>query len=202
MQGTFTSSGLLSVKKIRPANAPLLWRLKNILRWQFIHGWLAVFVGVPLAKAFGLATMYGKLEALLIKANGEKINYGVLGYRVVTTAYVNFISLMLVTDATTIGDFKYHDSGVGATAENVTDTDIQTTDGESRVAGTQVNNTANTYTSVGTISYTTTKAITEHGLFNASTGVTLMDRTVFSAVNVVSGDSIQFTYTLTNTAGS
>jgi len=31
--------------------------------------------------------------------------------------------------------------------------------------------------------------------------VTLLDRTLFSAVNVVNGDSIEFTYTLTVTAG-
>jgi len=57
------------------------------------------------------------------------------------------------------------------------------------------------YVSVGTISYTTTKAITEHGLFNTADSTVLMDRTVFSAINVVDGDSIQFTYTLTVTAG-
>jgi len=55
---------------------------------------------------------------------------------------------------------------------------------------------------VGTIAYTTTKAITEHGIFNDPTAGTLMDRTVFSAINVVSGDSVQYTYTLTLTAGS
>jgi len=44
--------------------------------------------------------------------------------------------------------------------------------------------------------------VTEHGLFNASSAGTLMDRTVFSAINVVNGDSIQFTYELTATAGS
>jgi len=55
---------------------------------------------------------------------------------------------------------------------------------------------------VGTISYTTTKAITEHGLFNAATAGTLLDRTVFTVINVVSGDSIQFTYELECAAGS
>jgi hypothetical protein len=54
---------------------------------------------------------------------------------------------------------------------------------------------------VGTISYTTTKAITEHGLFSKATGTTLMDRDEFAAVNVVNGDSIEFTYELTLTSG-
>jgi len=107
----------------------------------------------------------------------------------------------LQTETSVWGDFKFHDSGVGTTAENVANTDMETTDGESRATGTQTEGTSVEYKSVGTISYTTTKAITEHGLFNASTGVTLLDRTVFTALNVVNGDSIQFTYTLTWTAG-
>lgn len=132
---------------------------------------------------------------------GFKTNLGVLGYRVVTNAFVNFVVDQLQTESSVFGDFKFHDSGVGTTAENAADTAIETTDGESRATGTQTESAANAYRSVGTISYTTTKAITEHGLFNDSSAGTLMDRTVFSAVNVVNGESIQFTYTLTLTAG-
>ena len=66
--------------------------------------------------------------------------------------------------------------------------------------GTQVAST-NTYTSVATTTYNATKAITEHGLFNASSGVTLMDRSKFAAINVVDTNQIQWTYVLTLTAG-
>lgn len=59
----------------------------------------------------------------------------------------------------------------------------------------------NIYKSVGTVSYTSTKAITEHGLFNKATAGTLLDRTVFSAVNVVSGDACEFTYEYTVSTG-
>jgi hypothetical protein len=107
----------------------------------------------------------------------------------------------LQTETSVFGDFKHHDSGVGTTAENVANTAMETTDGESRVSGTQTEGAANVYVSVGTISYTTTKAITEHGLFNDPTAGTLLDRSVFSAVNVVSGDSIQFSYSLTVNSG-
>jgi hypothetical protein len=146
--------------------------------------------------------MTGNLRARLVKPDGEVINYGVLGYRVVTTAFVNEMVDQLQAEDSTWGDFKYHDSGEGGTGENITDTDIETTDGESRVAGTQTEDDADDYQSVGTISYTSTKAIVEHGLFNASTAGILMDRTVFSAINVGNGDSIQFTYTLNCAAGS
>jgi len=120
---------------------------------------------------------------------------------VVTTAFVSFVVDQLQTETSVFGDFKFHDSGVGTTAENAGDTIIETTDGESRATGTQTEASATVYKSVGTIAYTTSKAITEHGLFNDATAGTLMDRTVFSAINVVSGDSVEFTYQLTVSAG-
>jgi hypothetical protein len=202
MIGQTSMSGALSAKLIRAKRASLKWRLSNVLRWAYIKGWLAVKVGTPIAKAFGLFSAVATLEGKVIKADGEVINYGVLGHRVVTTAFVNFMVDQLQTETSAWGDFKYHDSGVGTTAEDVGDTAMETTDGEDRVAGTQVEGDPNQYRSVGTIAYTTTKAITEHGLFNTTDSATLMDRTVFSAINVVNGDSIQFTYTLTCTAGS
>lgn len=47
---------------------------------------------------------------------------------------------------------------------------------------------------VGTATATGTIAITESGVFNAASAGTLLARQVFTAVNVVSGDSIQFTW--------
>ena len=202
MNGTANFSGALSAKLIRAKRAPLSWQVSNVLRPAFIKGWLAVKVGTPIAKGFGLLSAVATLEGRLIKADGEVINYGVLGHRVVTTAFVNFLVDQLQAETSVFGDFKYHDSGVGVTAENAADTAMETTDAEDRVAGTQVEGDPNQYRSVGTIAYTSTKAITEHGLFNHLTTETMMDRTLFSAINVVSGDSIQFTYTLTCTAGS
>jgi len=118
----------------------------------------------------------------------------------ITTAYVTYLALMHQTDATGIGDFKYHDSGIGTGDEAVGDTGLGTPWGGARDTGTQVAST-NTYTSVATTTYNATKAITEHGLFNASSEGTLMDRTVFSAINVVDTNQIQWTFTVTFTAG-
>lgn len=201
MNGRMAMSGKLATKVIRAKGPGLAWKLDNYLRRSFIKSLIGVYVVVPLGRMFGILTGYGKLEARLIRADGSVINYGLLSYRVVTTAFVNYVTDQLQTETSTFGDFKYHDSGVGTTGAAVGDTDIETTDGESRATGTQTESSANVYQSVGTISYTTSKAITEHGLFNASTSVTLMDRHVFSAINVVNGDSIQFTYSLTLTAG-
>lgn len=201
--GKVGMSGQLTAKKIARPKAPLSWRLRNTLRWAYIHGWLGHQVAHLYTRLFGAPVLLGKLSAVLIKADGTVVDYGVLGYRVVTTAFVNFLVDQLQTDTTEIGDFKYHDSGVDSTAEASANTAMGTTDGESRATGTQTEGaTANIYKSVGTISYTTTKAIVEHGLFSSASSTTLMDRTVFSTINVVSGDGIQFSYELTCTAGS
>ena len=200
--GITTPSGRLQARKIKAPRAPLLWYLSNWTRWGAIKGWLAYWVIAPFARLFGVATMIGKLEATLIRADGSVVRYGILGYRVVTTAFVNFVVDQLITETSVFGDFKFHDSGVGVTAENATDTDIETTDGESRATGTQTEDDADDYQSVGTITYSTTKAITEHGLFNIVTGGTMMDRTLFSSIGVDDTDSIQFTYTINIPAGS
>lgn len=201
MEGTIGSQGKLAVRKIARRGPSLAWKLANYTRPGFIKAWLGVFVVAPLARLFGIATAWGKLEAVLHKADGERICYGVLDYRLVTTAFVDFVTDQLQTETSAFGDFKYHDSGVGVTNPAITDVDIETTDGESRATGTQTESAHNVYVSVGTISYTTDKAITEHGLFNASTSGVLMDRSEFAAINVTNGDSIQYTYSFTIAAG-
>lgn len=201
VNGNVQMSGNVGIRVIRAPGPGLGWKLRNMLRWAFVWGWLTNLGAMAFSALTGVPTLTAELRAVLVRGDGSRVNYGLLSRRVVTTAFVNFVVDQLQTETSAFGDFKYHDSGVGTTAENVANTDMETTDGESRVAGTQTEGAANVYVSVGTISYTTTKAITEHGLFNASTAGTLMDRSVFSAVNVVNGDSIQFTYSLTVNSG-
>ena len=144
-------------------------------------------------------SFYAELSAIIIQSNGIRLDLGVLSRKVVTNAGVQFLRdcFMNTSEAENI---NWHDSGTGTGAEAVTDTTI-TAAGPARVSGTQSTPASNQYRSVGTIAYTSTLAITEHGLFTASTSGTLWDRSVFSAINVVNGDSIQFTYTLTINAG-
>lgn len=201
MQGEMRSHGKLMVKHIRPPGPGVAWHLRNRLRWEWVLGWLGWHMARGLTALTGIPTMTGQLSARLFRADGSVVNYGVVGRRVVTTAFVNFVVDQLQTETSVFGDFKYHDSGVGTTAAAITDTAIETTDGESRATGSQTESAANVYRSVGTISYTTTKAITEHGLFNDASAGTLLDRHVFAAINVVSGDSIEFTYDYTVSSG-
>lgn len=191
-------SGNLRTKVIRAPKAPLRWRLANAFTRQYLKGRFFAWLAHQFSHFTGILTVHSTLSARLVKVDGSVVNYGIVSYRLVTTAFAEFAVDNLVADTTEWGDFKYHDSGVGTTPAAIGDTDIETTDGEARATGTQLEGaSADIYRSVGTINYTTTKAITEHGLFSKATGTTLMDRHVFGAINVDNGDSIQFTYELT-----
>lgn len=61
----------------------------------------------------------------------------------------------------------------------------------SRTTTTQTNDTA---TLVHTFSVTGTKAVTEAGVLNAASSGVLFARSVFAAVNVANGDTLQVTY--------
>ena len=203
MESNVVLGGRLAMRKVAGARAPLAWRMRNALRVAFVRGWLAHVLGRLYSRMFGPPVLLGKMSAVLIRRDGTTLNYGVLGYRVVTTAYVNLLIDELQSSQAAHSTFLYHDSGTGTTAEAAGDTGLLTKVETGRATGTQTEGaSSNIYRSVGTISYTATRAVTEHGLFNASSAGTLMDRTVFSAINVVNGDSIQFTYELTATAGS
>lgn len=150
-----------------------------------------------------LPEIFGLLSAVLIKANGERIDQGLICAKKITTAFRDYIVDALQNSTTYPMDvFKYHAEGTGTGAEDNTDTALGT-EIESRVAGSQVEGaTANIFKTVATIDNTGTHAVTEHGIFSASSAGTLMDRSVFSAINVDDGDSIEFTYQATFNAES
>lgn len=193
--GSIGFSGKLATRANLAPGPGLLYRLRNL------HNVLPGLWRHTLAKALRMNHMVGTLHAVLFRGDGSRVDYGLISTNLVTTAFVDDMVDELIAESSAWGDYKFHDSGVGVTGAAVGDTDIETTDGESRATGNQTENAANIYQSVGTIAYTTTKAITEHGLFNTVAAATLMDRHVFSAINVVNGDSIEFTYRLTCTAG-
>lgn len=146
---------------------------------------------------------HSNLSAVVIRKNGAVESYD-FGSGLVTTAGVAFLAndFANVTPGTNeITNFNYHASGTGVTAAAIGDTVMGTDSGVARVAGTQTSPAGGQARTVATMAYVSTLAITEWGLFSASTAGTLWDRKVFTAINVISGDSIQFTYTLTVNSG-
>lgn len=209
--GSTAPSGSLSVKVIRAPKAPLSWRLRNAARWGYIHGWLSVRIVAPLvSKLFSIATITSSLALKVTKADGSVIDYGTVGYKVVTDVGVAFL-VDALQGAVEPELLRYHGIGETNTAENQTDTDLvaeittEYTSDNTRPTGTLAEGaTANIFRSVGTITVDAAVAAVEHAIFSDPTvgSGTVLDRTVFATVNLGDGDSLQATYELTLTAGS
>ena len=97
--------------------------------------------------------------------------------------------------------FTYIAIGIGTTAANATDTALEseiTTGGGERGAATAsrvtTDVTNDTAQLVLTFNFTATFAVTESGMLNAASAGTLGARQVFTAINVVSGDSLQISW--------
>lgn len=135
--------------------------------------------------------------------------YGVVSRKVVTTAGVNAI-VDAFQNLVELENFKFHGIGTTNTAEATGDTalaaEITTAynpDNTRATGSTTEGAGANVYRTVGTVTVDAAVAAVEHGVFTqaATGGGTLLDRSVFSVVNLASGDSLQATYDLTINAG-
>lgn len=143
-------------------------------------------------------------------ANGNIWDLGSVGWKVVTTAGVNFI-VDAFQNLVEIENLKFHALGTGSTAEAITDTALVTEltteyTGNVRATGSLTEGaTANIYRTVGTntLDGTPASALREHGILDqaATGGGTLLDRTVFAAITLSSGDALQSTYDMTVNAG-
>jgi hypothetical protein len=203
----------LSVREIAHYGLPRAEQDAQVRRWKtrnarhLMRGARRVLA----ARALGLPHMYGQLFLRVIKADGREFDLGLASMRVVTNNGVAYIVSNFTTPASFfVENFHYHGIGTGTNAENVTDTALQTelttayNPDSTRATGTGVvGGSANIFHTVGTNTVDATVAATEHGVFSqaATGGGTLLDRSVYSVVNLASGDSLQSTYDLTFNAG-
>lgn len=125
-------------------------------------------------------------------------NLGWLSGGKVTTAFVSKEVAELVA-AAEYADFDFHEVGTSAAAEANTETALVATSGIARATGTPTDADP-IYQNVGTVTADATETWEEHGLFNNSTGPTLMDRSLTGGQSVSSGNSVQYTYQLTKNA--
>lgn len=89
--------------------------------------------------------------------------------------------------------FQYIGLGTGATAASASDTTLQT-ELATRVAGT-ISSSTNIWQNQATFGAgVNTGALTEAGLFSASSGGTMLARQVFGTVTKAAGDTIVFTW--------
>lgn len=123
----------------------------------------------------GVPTVGKALVAGRINGSGSPAAAAYIGVGVGTTAFA--------AGDTALETEKLEDGTTSATAHKAASVSLVTTD--------VTNDTAQL---VATFAFTATLAITESGCFNASSTGTLLCRQTFSAINVVSGDSLQVTW--------
>ena len=179
------------------------WRARNIP--NFFRGLWKVAV----ARMLRLSHFYGQVSLVKITADGRMVDYGLASLRVVTTAGVNFLvdALQGTVEPQIL---RSHGLGTGATAEASGDTALVTeltteyNPNSTRATGTLTEGgSANVFRTVGTNTVDGAAAVTEHGIFSqaATGGGTLLDRSVFSVINLANGDSLQSTYDFTINSG-
>lgn len=150
----------------------------------------------------GIVPISASLSIRVLRKDGTIEDKGIVSTHKVADAFVAQLVDTLQSSEPTFSDYKYHDSGTGVTAEDEADTALETPCGEARDTGTQIEGaTANIYKTVATHTYADTFSITEHMLLNAAANGTGMDRSVFTAIGVLNGDRIEYTYQLSVTSG-
>jgi len=137
-----------------------------------------------------------KLKGILIVEhfrNGKKIDERVVENLIVSVGKAQVSGLI---GGVVSGAFGYIAVGTGTTSPSASDTALQSE--VMRVASTNTQVTTNvtndTLQLQATFNFTSSYAITEAGIFNASSGGVLLARQTFGAINVASGDSIIITW--------
>lgn len=171
---------------------------------------------VMAARALKIPHFYGALFLTKLTPDGP-IDLGLASMRLVTANGVKAVTDALNNSTTPLSTMNFHGFGTGVGAEAATDTALGTEEttqyvvdntrptGTGRASAVSGNNA--TYTTIGTYSPdsgTSPRPITEHGVFSqaATGGGTLLDRSVFSVVNLVTNaDSLQATYVMTVNSG-
>lgn len=117
----------------------------------------------------------------------------------VVSAGKTFIAAsMLKTTSNSPAAMSHMELGTGTTAAAAGDTTLQTAITGSRTALASSTSSSNVVTYTCTFGAGTgTGAVTEAGIFNASSNGTMLCRTVFSVVNKGANDSMTITWTVT-----
>lgn len=142
--------------------------------------------------------MKGKLNIVLTGPDGKVKEQHEVDNLVVTVGKNFIASSMAKTTTNSPAAMTHMEVGTGTTAAAVGDTALQTPVASSRVTLTSTTVTTNNVAYVATFpAGTGTGALTEAGIFNASSSGTMLCRTVFSVINKGAADTLGITWTVT-----
>lgn len=197
--------------------ATLGWKIKNNLRLIFIWGYLTTKAAKLFTRITGIPTITSELRLKKIEYERPRtsdelkqgifapirtvIDYGVVSRRIVTDTGAQFI-VDAFQNTVELEIMRYHGIGTGSTAEVVGNTALETelttqyNPDNTRATGTQTENGANVYQTVGTNSVDASVSLREHGILSqaATGGGVLLDRHTYALISLSAGDSLQSTY--------
>ena len=189
----------------------LIWKLTRRPSYvlSYIRGWIQTALAQATANTVGIVAAPSTLEVVVTRKDGAIEDYGITSRRVVTDDFVAFIVDALDTAQATFDDFDYMGYGTGSAAEAAGDTALGTelttqyASDNVRPTGTVSQPAANQFRLVTTLSPDATVTIQEAAPFSqaAVAGGVMMDRSLTGGQALVSGDSLQTTYTLSLTSG-
>jgi len=142
--------------------------------------------------------MTGNLKLVLTDEHGNVKQEEEVKNLVVTVGKNFIASSMTKTTTNSPAAMTHMEVGTGTTAAAAGDTALQTAVASSRVTLTSTTVTTNNVAYVATFpAGTGTGALTEAGIFNASSSGTMLCRTVFSVINKGAADTLGITWTVT-----
>jgi hypothetical protein len=148
----------------------------------------------------------GHLWLAHVRNDGSVTDLGLASCRVVTDTGVQYI-VDAFQNLVELENMRYHGLGTGTTAEAATQTALVTelttqySTSNTRPTGTlgEKSGDAKTYETTATITVSASVAATEHAILSqaSNSGGVMLDRSLFTVVNLASGESLQATYQLT-----
>lgn len=142
----------------------------------------------------------GKLSIVLKDDKGAVKETREIKNLVVNTGLGHITSRLLGTSSNVMSHMAL---GSGTTAAAAGDTALESQLGSRKALTSSTQSGSNNESIVYVATFSAgeaTGAVTEAGIFNASTSGTMLCRTVFSVVNKAAGDTLQVTWTLTFSA--
>lgn len=144
--------------------------------------------------------MFGFLRAVVHGPDGKlKKDYGLVSVKTVTAAFAKHVvdALCSTGEGDLFALYRQHKMGSASAAEASGDVALGLAQSGAGTGTCTHGASSQVYASTAVITATTTFHVREHGLFNLSTGGTLMDRSTVTNIDLVTDDQVTWSYTLT-----
>lgn len=194
-----------SVNPVRKASVG--WRLRNALRWSYLHGLLSVWLAKAVTKVTGLPFVVGEWRTKTITPEGLVIDHGVVCRKLLTNVALGKFADALHNNSFDLSMFKYGAIGTGTTAPAAGDTTLVTESttallvDNTRALATSTKPTTTSVLKTALVRVDADVTVSEFGIFDqaATGGGNLIDRGTQTGTLISAGGGFQVELTVTFT---